>query len=561
MGLFKKILPWVIVLVLTLPIIWPLFHNGYFPMHDDTQPTRVFEMAKALKDGQFPVRWVSDLGYGFGYPIFNFYAPLPYYFGALWIVIEISALTATKMMFGMGIILSGLTMYLLAKKLWGIMGGIVSAVFYLYAPYHAVQIYVRGAVGEYWAYGFLPLIFLGILETKNKLYSGLIIGSIGFAGVILSHNISAIIAAGFLFLWIIFELIKLITKSKNNNFLYSILTVFVLGLGISAFFWLPALTESKYTQVSSLQTGTNDYHQHFVYIDQLWNWPWGYGGSASERADGMSFKIGKLSLILGLVVFIGFFAKSLMRKKIISLRVILFLAAFLLTVFMMLPVSLVVWEIIPFAGYVQYPWRFLVFSLFFISCLCGGIFFIINQFIHIKYFRKGTILFLIIATVFLNVKYFQPQNFNFKNDKDYTDDKKIKWDISKISDEYLPRYFPKPQTIEDIALKNYSLTDDIIVKQSEFKSNFAKIDVSSVNQGQVVFNRAYFPGWYVVLDQQQVKPEILNGIIKVSVPNGEHQITLYFDNTSVRFWGNVISIISMAVIFFFCMRINKEKFS
>ena len=243
-----------------------------------------------------------------------------------------------------------------------------------------------------------------------------------------------------------------------------------------------------------------------------------------------------------------------MRKKIISLRVILFLAAFLLTVFMMLPVSLVVWEIIPFAGYVQYPWRFLVFSLFFISCLCGGIFFIINQFIHIKYFRKGTILFLIIATVFLNVKYFQPQNFNFKNDKDYTDDKKIKWDISKISDEYLPRYFPKPQTIEDIALKNYSLTDDIIVKQSEFKSNFAKIDVSSVNQGQVVFNRAYFPGWYVVLDQQQVKPEILNGIIKVSVPNGEHQITLYFDNTSVRFWGNVISIISMAVIFFFCIK-------
>jgi len=170
MGLFKKILPWVIVLVLTLPIIWPLFHNGYFPMHDDTQPTRVFEMAKALKDGQFPVRWVSDLGYGFGYPIFNFYAPLPYYFGALWIVIEISALTATKMMFGMGIILSGLTMYLLAKKLWGIMGGIVSAVFYLYAPYHAVQIYVRGAVGEYWAYGFLPLIFKLLLAISKTIY-------------------------------------------------------------------------------------------------------------------------------------------------------------------------------------------------------------------------------------------------------------------------------------------------------------------------------------------------------------------------------------------------------
>ena len=34
-----------------------------FPIHDDTQVARVYEMGKALSDSMFPVRWVEDLGF------------------------------------------------------------------------------------------------------------------------------------------------------------------------------------------------------------------------------------------------------------------------------------------------------------------------------------------------------------------------------------------------------------------------------------------------------------------------------------------------------------------
>ena len=71
----------IIVVILSFFMIKPLWVNGYFPMHDDTQVARVVEMGRALRAGQFPVRWVSDLGYGYGYPIYNFYGPLPYYAG------------------------------------------------------------------------------------------------------------------------------------------------------------------------------------------------------------------------------------------------------------------------------------------------------------------------------------------------------------------------------------------------------------------------------------------------------------------------------------------------
>jgi uncharacterized membrane protein len=80
MNLLKRFLPLIIIIVLSFFAIKPLFHPGFFPIHDDTQVARVFEMTKSLQAGMFPVRWVSDLGYGLGYPIFNFYAPLSYYF-------------------------------------------------------------------------------------------------------------------------------------------------------------------------------------------------------------------------------------------------------------------------------------------------------------------------------------------------------------------------------------------------------------------------------------------------------------------------------------------------
>ena len=45
-------------------------------MHDVQQVARLQQMDKSLKAGQFPVRWVEDLGFGYGYPVFNFYPHL-----------------------------------------------------------------------------------------------------------------------------------------------------------------------------------------------------------------------------------------------------------------------------------------------------------------------------------------------------------------------------------------------------------------------------------------------------------------------------------------------------
>src|SRR4030042_3944603 len=70
-----------ILLILIFPTILPLTKPGFFTMHDDQQVVRLYELDQALAAGQFPARWVKDLGFGYGYPLFIFYPPLVYYLG------------------------------------------------------------------------------------------------------------------------------------------------------------------------------------------------------------------------------------------------------------------------------------------------------------------------------------------------------------------------------------------------------------------------------------------------------------------------------------------------
>src|SRR3989344_4665537 len=57
---------------------WAAFVPGFFRVHDFTHGARIAEYAQAFGEGQFPVRWSGNFGYGYGMPAFQFYAPLPY---------------------------------------------------------------------------------------------------------------------------------------------------------------------------------------------------------------------------------------------------------------------------------------------------------------------------------------------------------------------------------------------------------------------------------------------------------------------------------------------------
>lgn len=469
MYFLKKHYGLLLILILSFWTIKPLLMEGFFPMHDDTQVTRVFEMGKMLKSGVFPVRWVPDLGYGYGYPIFNFYAPLAYYVGGLFVVLGFDALIATKIMMIIGILLAGVFMYFLAREFFGKLGGLVSGLFYIYAPYHAVDIYVRGDVAEFWAYAFIPLAFLGFY--KNNILAG----SIGFAAVILSHNLTAMMVAPFL---IIFALLNCYIAYKKNKLfiIHNSLFMILLGLLLSAFYWIPALLEMKNTNVMSQVGGGADFRDHFACAEQLWDSMWGFGGSTQGCIDGLSFKIGKLHILSVLVsifilVYLKFKSKHFNDIYYLS---IFSITVFFISIFVMLEVSKFIWEAIPAMAFFQYPWRFLILSSFFSSFLSGFVVYffkkepaLYNYFNTLMYCSAAILIFLLLS---FNLKFFVPQTTFPAKASDFTSEIALKWVASKTSDEYLPPNFKKPKSENEIAKSPIPFEESAIEKSANIVS-------------------------------------------------------------------------------------------
>jgi hypothetical protein len=576
MSVFKKHIGLILVLLLSFVTIQPLLASGFFPMHDDTQVVRVFEMKTALTDGMFPVRWVPDLGYNYGYPIFNFYGPLAYYVGGFFNLIGFDSLIATKLMIGLGMLLAGIFMYLFAREFWGKYGGVVSAILYMYAPYHALNVYVRGAIGELWAYGFLPLAFfssyklfrslvpqasLSAKKQKNNIVRPIYhvwiwaaIAASSYAAIVVSHNLTAMMVTPFLFVFITFLYIS--ARRKNHTIMppYFILLSFLLGIFLSAFYWLPVLLEMKFTNVLSVVGGGSDYRDHFVCLTQLWNSPWGYGGSVPGCLDGLSFRLGKFHIIIALFSLIPlvYFRK----QKTVTISILMSLVGAVVSIFLMLENAKFIWDALPQMAFFQFPWRFLILASFFLSFLGGALFIIFKNNKTISLLLGVLIVFVVMLQ---NAKLFIPDKIVNKTAADYTSKSEIRWRVSKISDEYMPPGFQKPMASREVPQKKVAATKDITILSSYEKTKVIHAEVDAKEKKDMLVNLAYFPGWHVYVDHKQDWFKHFGKGILVTVPKGKHTIDIVFLQTPIEQLGNALSIAGVFILLAGIISSRKER--
>ena len=304
-----------LLVLLIFPAFAWLLQPGYFSMHDDLQSMRQYQLDKCFTDWQIPCRWVSDLGYGYGYPLFNYYPPLPYLIGQPFRALGFQYIDVVKIIGILGFGITALNMYLLGREFWGRGGGLISSVFYTYAPYHSVDFYVRGAINEFWAMAFYPLIFWTtyklIASQKPKWIS---FASLSIAALMLSHNPMLMIFAPVLILWCLFWLIKFRSVKSIVYLTIRNLSLSALwSLGLAAFFTLPVLFETKFVSVWTLTSGYFNYLAHFLDVRQIFlNINWGYGSSELGPNDSMSFALGFLHWIIPILILLFIFSKKFM---------------------------------------------------------------------------------------------------------------------------------------------------------------------------------------------------------------------------------------------------------
>ncbi|MFA7676099.1 MAG: glycosyltransferase family 39 protein [Candidatus Shapirobacteria bacterium] len=552
--MFKKkfFLP-LLLLVLTIPAFFFFLKPGnlYWNMQDDMQMMRQLEFEKCLKDGQIPCRWNPDLGFGYGYPLFNFYPPLPSLVGQIFRTFSLSFVQSVKFTAVLQFVLAALFMYLLASSLFGKFGGFISALFYTYVPYHALNIYVRGAMNEAWAAVFFPLIFYFSRKIilKKKIIDILGLG-ISFACLFLSHNPMVLTFTPILFVWVLFWLwqtyglkVKLMIPS-----VVKLIFSGLLSLSLAAFFTLPVLFETKLVQVESMFQNYYSFSAHFVSIKQLFfsNF-WGDGPSVWGTADGMSFMVGFVYWILAILTVFYFTFISIKDKKIdrkLLLPILLIFIGFI-AIFMTHERSTFLWITFKEIQKVQFPWRFLNHSAFLFSLSAGILPYILNKIFS----KKITISIIISILIFLfatNISHFYPiYSGPLTDDQKFSGNSWTRQITSSIYD-YLPK---TASTAAKSAAKPYV---DNIEPQKAFVSfsgekkgtDWLFFNLFLNQEAKITISQLAFPNFEITNKGEKIdykiEPEL--GRMVIDLKSGDHQIYVKLKNTPIRTISNYISL-------------------
>ena len=545
----KNIIYPFLLILLVLPAGIPLLTRGFFEPHDLHHLGDIYEMARAIGSGQVPPRLGPDFSFGYGYPLFNFYYLLPFYAGATFFFISGSLITSFKFVFLLSAVVSVWGMYLFLGEFVKKLPAFVGSVLFLYTPYRAVQIYVRGAMGEVFFLALLPLVVWGlariIRQPNNKrlvaltsLISGLFI---------LSHN----------YLWILslpalaFLALLLIERRKLTEALKSLFLVAFTALGISAFWWLPGLIEKKFVS-SATPFPLID---HFPFIKQLIVPSWGYGASVWGPGDEMSFQIGIVNLLIFILVLLLLF----MKRKIFENRIwkitIWAAGGFFVSFLFMNIRTYPVWKLLPFHDFIQFPWRLLIFTTFFTSILAA----ILVEVVGDKKRLFGGLI--IILSILFTFSYFNPSQLFHKTDDEYLArifaDRSLsgkKVDVSKEylnwSEDYLllPNWTSeRPKSLPDSKIET---EDGSIEGISEINPVHWRAEVSSKKDTKLTFHSYYFPGWFAKLDGKklEITPGKPYGQIEALIPQGKHTVEFLWKETTFRKFANFLSLASLLLV-------------
>ena len=233
-----------LVVISILPII-SVFRPGVYESGDfNLHIYRAMTFYQNLTEGNLIPSWAGELNGTYGYPLFIFIYPLPYYISSLFHLLNFSFVDSLKLFLCFSYIFSGLAMYFWIKDLFGKISGFAAAIFYLFVPYHLIDIHFRVDIGETLSFVFLPLTLLfarKIIRAGN--FKWLFSESLAIAGLILSHQAVSISFIPFIVAYALFEYFS---EQKNTiRKIINFFTAFALGLLLSAFYWIPALIDRK----------------------------------------------------------------------------------------------------------------------------------------------------------------------------------------------------------------------------------------------------------------------------------------------------------------------------
>lgn len=467
----------------------PLLRRGFIVTDDgDWMIIRLSAFFQSLKEGQFPVRFLGRLNYGYGYPVANFLYPGFLYIGSLFHIIGFSFHHSVELICIFSIIGSVFLFYFWLRRFFNEIPSLIGALSFLFSPYMLFDLYTRGSIGELLAI-FCIIMCLFCIETGNNK-----VLPFGIFLLMLSHNILAALSIPFLCIY-----------SLRKQSFQSIVP-FIIGGMMAAFFWAPAFFERSFVVFNSIPVSQPLHYFDISLRLFLFQFPFLLAGIMAVRRK-IDLYLCERRIFLILLITSGIFVTSLSRF---------------------------VWQL-PFMGqYIQFPFRLFTYWLF-----AGP--WLLSYWIHTE--EKVRLKKIGIATVLVFIILYVVQYWNtpsiFREEGYYTTNEAT----TTTHDEYMPRWVKeKPKTHSTERIEFYSgkgiITPRTLTTQ--------RIDATIVAQEESIIqvNTIYYPGWGATLHDRPIAIYYKNprGLIQIVVPKGEYRLFVEFRETIFRFITDSISV-------------------
>lgn len=358
--------------------ILPFLADFTFTGHDTAfHLNRIICLSDEIKMGNyFPSIYSTALnGYGYATPLF--YGQLFIYIPAILYSCGFSLTVSYNAYIIIFSIATCLIMYYSSFEIFlNKKSAVLASALYTLSAVRLTNIFTRGAVGEFTAMSFLPLVVLGFYNVysskkdekiKFKQYIPIVIG---LTGIMRSHLLTIIMSAIVIILFCILSIKRTLQKNRMVALIKSLILTLILN-----FSYIVPLLES-YSMDMIVRSRTNYIQSSGTYLLQLFNVivnnfqeAINYNSAGNEMSLSLGF-----SITFGLIVYVYYLLKQrdsrVKAESCFKFANVSFIIT-ICTIFM--STRLMPYDILDFlpnfvysllTSY-QFPWRWLVFSTLF----------------------------------------------------------------------------------------------------------------------------------------------------------------------------------------------------
>jgi hypothetical protein len=546
-----RALSMIVIVAVGLIITLPVLLYG-FPFYSDDGAIHAVwytQFSEQFWSGDLYPRWLQGLNGGLGSPAFFYYPPVPYYLTSLlkplftqdplgWRQLGVSASVA--------MIASGITLFLWLERFVGQRSALIGALLYMAMPYHAaIDLYVRGAFAELWAFVWVPLILSEVQHVRDRRRFAIARLALCYALLVMSHLPTTLIFSPL----VICDAFFMTEAPERKRTLALTLGAMALGTGLAAIYLLPAMMMQDFVFMQAMLTDNFNYENWFLLTKWL---------SVHLTA--------KLSWIVLTTIFLASGAYWLSRTSSdakIKRAALFWTTTAAICFFMMTPVSKPLWKLIVVLQRVQFPWRFNIILLLATTVLLSLSLHAIKRPFTPKLYVIGALALLLITSwipltfwaAWRNVPLSDPQ----KEEK--LEDVSNRLRQRKDVDEYRPIWAALQSRNVNPFIKeliqpgrNQSHVELIEgmgrVSVERWEPGFILLKEESTGGMVLDVDQFYYPGWAAYMDESQpiaLEPSSDKGLLRISIPGGRHLVRLSLERKRPEQLGRALSAISLAL--------------